>query len=400
MALPGNFIESLAFIHPREILDLIQQKKWPKGGMTLEIVNEVRPADIFCYFGARFGPPNGIQNILRSDHSDNLIHWDWTLRHDAGIVSVLGMNFRTELFIYGPLKHAADDKEQLVAQLKADLPNHGSEMSKVRHLLESWKEFVNPYQRIRRSIKKLTEELDALDLRPEEERIDSHWTSDDVNDIKARWENVGTRYSKGFGLCFGIRSMLPVAAEAFVNLLLYVLLKPEIREDQRLRENVIRQPIDVRIRSLSINCVGFSKQPDYASEPCRKYHTLVNERNDLLHGNVVVEKLQFNEVYFWGKVPVFREYHSMWDRSLAVEMNAVGLAILRDEIATVDALIEYLKSCLHEKVRDEIAMIAESYELGLNDKTKRIGLLFPAWLADMRLGPPILADEADNESAQ
>lgn len=37
-----------------------------------------------------------------------------------------------------------------------------------------------------------------------------------------------------------MRSMLPVMAEAFVNLLMYLLMKPTLKKDDRLRENIIR----------------------------------------------------------------------------------------------------------------------------------------------------------------
>ena len=179
--------------------------------------------------------------------------------------------------------------------------------------------------------------------------------------------------------------MLPVLAEAFVNLLLYVLLRPEIKSDQRLRDNLIRQPIDVRIKSLSINCIGFKEKPDYSSPACRSYHTLVNDRNDLLHGNVVVDKLKFNDVHFHGTVPVFREYRSMWERSLGVQMEAVGLRSVRDELAIVEELISYLLSCMEETCRKQIELIASRYELGLNSATQRVGILFPTWLVDFRL---------------
>ena len=57
-------------------------------------------------------------------------------------------------------------------------------------------------------------------------------------------------YSRATGLCFGVRSMLPVMAEAFVNILLYMLMKPALKKDDRLRENLFRQSIDIRIKSL------------------------------------------------------------------------------------------------------------------------------------------------------
>lgn len=340
---------------------------------------------MFCYLGARFGPPNGIQNALRSNDSDNLIHWDWTLRHGQGVITFLGMNFRTEVHIFG-LPPSDDHKPNLVEQLKADFQGHGTKMGEVRENLEQWTEFVNPYQRIRRAVERLLAELDQLNIRPDADRFDPFGSDAPGADVAKQWGELSERYSKGFGLCFGSRSMLPVMAEAFVNLMLYVLMRPEMRRDRRLFENAFRQPIDVRIRSLSISCEGFKQQPDFASEPCRRYHTLVNERNDLLHGNVVIDKLKFNEVYFWGTVPVFKEYRSVWERSLQVEVDTVGLQAARAELATVNGLTEYLLSCLDDKLREAVELMVNRHELGRNEQSGRTGVLFPEWLIDMRPG--------------
>lgn len=195
---------------------------------------------------------------------------------------------------------------------------------------------------------------------------------------------MASRYSKGLGLCFGIRSMLPVLAEAYVNLMLFILMRPDLKGDERLRENTLRQPIDIRIKSLHISCVGFAKPVDYASPQCKAYHSLVNERNDLLHGNVVVEKLRFNEVFFAGNVPVFKTYRSMWERTVGVEIGAVGLSRLAEEVQTVDAFIDYVTGCLKPEVKENIELIADKHDLGWNDKTGRVGVLFPDRLVDMR----------------
>ena len=386
MTLPADFVESLRPIETKEVFKAFTEKPWGDLLAPLEIGNELRPADLFCYLGARFGPPNGVQNILRSDSSDNLIHWDWTLGHERGVIVILGLNFRTDVFIMG---FAPDPthKADLVNQVRADFANRGKGMSKIRKGLEYWIEFVNPYQRIRRAVDRLRAELDDLNLKPEEDRYEPFEAEVSQEDVANRWGELAARYNKGFGLCFGIRSMLPVMAEAFVNLLLYVLMRPEIRSDQRLVENLFRQPIDVRVRSLSINCRGFKSQPDYASDPCRAYQSLVNERNDLLHGNVVIDKLKFNEIHFWGRVPVFREYRSMWERSLQVEADAVGLDALRSELATVQDLCDYLLSCLHDETRQGVDQIVESHELGFNELAGRVGVLFSGWLVDFRAAP-------------
>ena len=386
MSLSDDFIRTLRRIDPGEMEEMLRAKARPRGFLAIELRNDVRPVDLYCYLGARFGPPNGIQNFLRRDDSDNLIHWEWTLGHPAGVVSFQGMNFRTEVWISGSPSIELSDRDQLVDQLKADFPAHGKAMGKIRHHMEDWTEFVNPHQRIQRSVERLLKELDDLKLDPSVDRIDDHWAGFEDEDLERRWNEASTRYARGFSICFAIRSMLPVLAESYINLLMFLLLRDELKKDDRLRENATRQPIDVRIKLLSVNCNGFARQPDYSADACRKYHSLVNERNDLLHGNLVVDKLKFNDVYFLGRVPVFREYRSMWQRSLDIEMQAVGLLNVRDELRVVEDLIVYLESCLDPSIRDHIRQAASSYQLGWNKATGRLGVLFPEQLADMRLG--------------
>lgn len=383
MALPPDLIASLSCPHPKVILEALQARVEPKGCALWAWKTEIAPVDLYCYLGARFGPPNGFQNFLRKDDSDNLIHWEWSLLCPQGTISIFGMNFRTELWLSGEFSVDDQDRLELAKLVKADFANFGKQMSELRKSLELWTEFVNPYQRLRSSVEKLLLELRSLDLKPETEKIPDITSSDEIP--ADHWEGIFSRYSKGLGLCFGIRSMLPVMAEAYVNLMLFVLMRPDIKHDDRLKENTIRQPIDVRIKSLHLTCVGFDKPVDYAHNACKAYHTMVNERNDLLHGNVVLEKLKFNEVYFNGRVPVFNEYRSMWERSVGVEIGAVGLHRLSHEVDTVNALIAYLTECLKPEVKKQLELLSEKRDLGLNQKNGRIGILFPSHLVDMHM---------------
>jgi len=383
MPLAENFLASLTCPHPKVIFDRLLKGPTHRGMVVWKWRSEVSPADLYCYLGARFGRPNGPQNFLRNDSSDNLIHWEWVLDHPSGSIHIQGMNFRTELWVSSGLDVSDADSEILAAQVKADFANYGQKMAEVRKSLEKWTEFVNPYQRLRRAVEKMLSEVHALDLQPETQAIPDLTGVDNIQ--QDRWEEILGRYSKGLGLCFGVRSMLPVMAEAYVNFLLFVLMRPELKSDERLRENTIRQPIDVRVKTLHMTCIGFAKPVDYASPACKAYHTLVNERNDLLHGNVVLEKLRFNDVYFHGRVPVFKEYRSTWERTVGVEINAVGLQRLSEEVATVNAFIEYLSSCMKSDVKKNIDMMSDKRDLGLNQQNGRIGILFSDHLVDMHM---------------
>lgn len=379
MSLPLDFLVSLSAATLEE--SMAKNKQNEKRAL-LEIRNEVTPLDLFCYLGARFGQPNGMQNFLRGDHSDNLVHWDWTLKYRETLIFLWGTNFRTDLFIVGDLPFTEVEKDELVLQIRADMKNFGREMSMVRKNLEHWTEFVNPYWRLTRAITSLKLELSQLNL--VSAFSDTFNTPITASEQFKQWEEVSKTYSKAFGLCFGLRSMLPVQAEAFVNLLIFVLARPDIRADTRLLESIFRQQIDIRVKSLHINCLGFEKAVDYSSPACKRFHTLINERNDLLHGNVVPEKQKFNEVYFLGNVPVFTEYRSMWDRTIGVDSKAVGLERLEAETVTVTEFVEFVLSCLKPKAGEFMRNITKKRDLAKNHEDDRIGMLFPDQLIDSR----------------
>lgn len=386
MTLPSDFIESLKYLHPKQILEQLRSEDRPKGSQCWSFTNEIKPVDLYCYFKARFGPPNGIQNFLREDTSDNLVHWNWTFSYGAGLVDIQGTNYRTDVWLIGPLGLSLVDREDFLKSVKDDFAKFGVEIKKCRNSLEHWIEFVNPYQRIRRAVLQLSDELRSLELDQLSE-LSNVLDEEDRESALRYWDEAARKFNRGFGLCFGIRSMLPIMAEAFINLILYLLMRTEIKTDTRLKENAFKQPIDVRVKSLSINCRGFKHPIDYSNPACGRYHSVVNERNDLLHGNVNIGKLKFNEIYFHGTVPIFKQYRSMWQRSLGVEGQAVGLDKVSEELAIIDDFITYVLSCIDDKLRPNIEYMLSRLELGLNTREDRLGVLFSERLVDSMAGP-------------
>lgn len=388
MKLEADFVEQLAAVHPGEFAEKLQSDDRPHFDTHWKLENEIKPADLYCYLYGRFGPPNGIQNFLRGDHSENLIHWEWTLRAHGRIILLQGHNFRTELWVSGE-ELPPSARDQLVANVKATFPQYGQTMGKVRKALEHWVEFINPYHRIRSSVECLMSELEALDVAGQTSRRGGVGEYESPEAWSKEWGRQAEIVSKATGLCFGVRSMLPVMAEAFINLLMYLLMKPALKRDDRLRENLIRQPIDVRIKSLSHNCTGFKSDIDYSHEFCRRYHTLVNERNDLLHGNVVIEKLKFNELYFNGRVPIFESYSSMWERAFGVATKSVGMDLLHEERQVVEDFINYVISCLEDKKQEQVRAFCARRDLGMCLDDGHLGILFSGQLVDMVPGPRV-----------
>lgn len=374
--LPKDYVASFEVVHPKDIAEAFLEKRAPQPSTMWALGNEVRPSDLYCYLGARFGPPNGLQNFLRRDDSDNLVHWEWYLKTSVGFITLAGLNFRTDAWITGA-KLPESEKAELLRQIKADFANYGKGMGHLRKdHLEPWIEFVNPYQRLRRAVKQLLKELDELKLDPSSDALPSLLESEDMDAATKQWRDRAADYSRAIGLSFGIRAMVPVMAESFVNLLFFILAHPPARADKQLFDGIFRLPMHVRIRSLPYYCLGFKGPIDSNHQAIRDYLQLVDTRNDLLHGNIDIEKLKFNELYFHGKVPIFNEYSTMWERSLGVAHRAVGLTEVHAEIAVVDAFVEYLLELLQDAVGEQIKMMSEKFDLGIRKDTGRLGMLF------------------------
>lgn len=379
-------LDQCEVIHPHCLVNVISGGKLPQGGGIWTIENEIKPSDLYCYLYAKFGKPNGIQNFLRSDDSDNLIHWDWAFAHEQGIIMIMGLNMRTEVHLVGDWDFANCSKQNFIDHIKRDLGNYGKKMSEFRaEVLEDWEVISNPYRQLRDSITELQGHLSALgiDVHAEKPSMAAGQHSEENNE---EWSALLRKYNHGIGLSMAIRAMTPVLAESFINLLIFILCRPDIKNNSRLYQNYVRSNIDVKVQSLHINCIGFKHSIDWTSKPCGQYNSVINERNDMLHGNVVVEKLKFSEIFFNGKVPVFKKYEGMWQQSMGVAVDAAGIDKVAPDLKAVDEFIEYVFSCLTDGVREQVRVLINRRDIGINKKTKRLGALLPEAVVDFWCG--------------
>ena len=381
-------------IPPPELATIFKDKLLPKGtGIQWYLQNQIKPSDLYCYLYCKFGPPNGLQNFFRKDDSDNLIHWDWTLSHPLGMIMILGMNTRTEIQLLGNWDIQNCDREQLIDYIKRDIAAYGKKMSEFREKsLEDWIMFVNPYSQFRDAITQLKGGLDELVLDPAAEKLPNPHPGASTDEFAKKWNELGDKYSKGVGLAIGIRAMAPVLAESYINLLLFVLCRQDIKENERLYNSAVRTNIDIKVQSLHINCNGFAKSVDWKSPECRAYNSVINDRNDLLHGNVVIEKQKFSEIYFLGKVPVFKQYTDMWQQSIGVSVDACGLERVQSDLDTIDEFIAFVTSCLEPSAKEHVEFLSGRRDLGFNKKTKGVGVLLPTHIVEFGAFRLVLPD--------
>lgn len=368
-----------------------QEKASPATPKDLEglslwhLIKSVKPVDIYCYLNARFGPPNGMQMLFKSNDSDNLFQWHYTLHYEEERIEIMCTNYRIEVmhsFAFPDHQFAVD---QFLLDIKRDYQNYKKEISDFRKTLEKWNIFVNPFFHNKSVMEYQVNALDEL-------KIDSLSDVPETitEDNQKYFNEIAVKYTQATALAFSIRMLAPVYAESFVNTLIFLLADDDVKKDKRLYDSIIRQNIDIRVKQLHRNCNGFVHPVDYNNvEACKKLHTLFNNRNDLLHGNIDPKKSVYDTFYFQGKTPLPLEFKNMFTQAHSASMNVYSPKQALQDYEVVQDFIAYVLMCLDEKLDKQVRHFLETQNPGWNDKTGRVGILFPQHYADSHIGVSI-----------
>lgn len=295
---------------PREVLNFVQssnakEHKKPKSeGLQRYVLNvrqHLRPVDVYSYLIARFGRPNGFQNFLRKDDSDNLVHWDFLMRSGETDIYIAGVLRELQIVVTEPLSD--EQWKSLIVGLKQDFKRVAMEKSAITKTFEKFIVFQNKFV----SIASLCADLhDRITDAPKTETILTFPTEDeDIELHKTKLDLQRKGLDELFGNCLKLKLMTPIMAEAFINMVILTFCKDRIRNDRKAYEGFVRARIPERLNLLPKYCDGFDKAIDRNSTEYKDFMRIVNERNFLLHGNVDPMRESIETVYFEGKRPLF-----------------------------------------------------------------------------------------------
>lgn len=353
-------IQKLEYIDQRLVVLEAQQKssliKTDRDYSLWVDINNIKPIDLYCYLQVRFGKPNGLHNLFRADDSDNLIHWDYILDYEGYRIHVMCMTYRIEIHKSIDFQDQKFAKDQFINDLKNDLRNYGKQISQYRSQIETWHLFINPFKRIKTAIDSNLKELEELKISdikyPDFKKLNSR--------IKKEMELVGAKFSKANTLGINISLTLPIYAEAFINFIIFTLAKTKANEDREKYEKYIRSPINERVKNLHLMCNGFNCAVDYNNnDSCKEFQSVMNIRNEMLHGNVNPNTNHFDTVYFEGKVPLFAKFTSLAFDSYVASQTGIEFETLLKRYESIQNFISYILTCMEIPVAKQIIIMLD-----------------------------------------
>lgn len=346
--------------------------KWVNDG-------SLSPLSLYCYLKSRFGSPNGALMITRAPSIDNLIHWHYSLIAGSAAIDILGLSFRTEFMVKSRYPVVDSTWDELSDALKRDFSAHGPEMSTVRGELEEWHLLANPHARLTRIVRNFLAKLNGLGV--EQIQIPVMPKSNSEDDYRAHFAEQSKCievYREAIAYSSAIQVLCPVWVESFINLTLLALTRPEFRGDRRLFTNLIRAPIDVRVKTLHINCLGFMKPIDPERTEFKKFHSLMNRRNDSLHGNVDPESPPMGKVYFdMYNILLFEKETTVMDIVLRDALAAVDPLQSSADVLVVEGFQMFILEHLDPDTRAGFGIAIEQDQVGWRPKTQTFGTVLP-----------------------
>jgi len=352
-----------------------KKKNGPKKrGSNLIIQKMASPFDIYTYLHARFGPPNGLQTFLARDDSDNLFHWDYYLKAAGKSLTFTGAAQEVHVWFNDNLSDAECLK--FIENLKVDFRRVGRSKREFAATLEKWNIFPNQYLSIAERCADLYESIETA--LPKVNRaifgdnfsyknLQTHINNKTLVKLITRLTTAPTE----------LAVLMPVMFESFIGLLISGLIKPELKQNQRMFESFRRSPLDIKIMDLANRCKGFKRPIDYNNPSFSRYRNIINKRNDIIHGNIDPSKDVLYNVYFHNKIPI---YKSGGDR---IQQYFISLLdqykpqqVLEDYIATHDFIAEILGH-LEPQVRESLLLVMGDSQPGWDEKRNIFGHLFP-----------------------
>jgi len=364
---------------PKELVAMLKDKRKPgeakpapRGRLKALVFRaKLKPVDVYAYLRARFGTPNGFQNLARKDDSDNWIHWDFSLKAGDEDVYIAGASREIHIFLSEALK--PEEWRDLVRGLKADFARIGPAKSKMMGTFEKFVLFQNKYAALADICADLHATIvDAPAYKPLKIKIPRRRPKGDSIPVT----EPGDRATELYAACTQLALLTPVMAEAFIHMLVLTLRNEAFRKDDEALRAFVREKVPDRIGRLHEVCMGM-RPVDRTTPLYGRFMTVISKRNFALHGNVDPEGEAMETVYFEGKRPLYAETGHHISRFFEDLERLHHPGVVRADYEDVHGFLHELTTYLEPRFQTFLEGVIDDRFPGFEVRKRAVTRLFP-----------------------
>jgi len=343
-------------------------------GTSVDVPEHYSELDIFCLFLARFGRPNGFLSFAIDPNGDPDAPWKWDFIFrlpGIGTIEVCRSWKHLEL----RTRSVKVKKKELLEFLSFNLDLHKDKISEARQTLQDYRLLINPYKRHELLAESAKEDLNSTEVvepfYPESISASSEEIRRHGESLVAYIKTMEKEAAYSINLCTHSAYMV----EAYLNLMLAVLMRPEIKGDKAILKETIERPWRRKLQHIHLDCEYVSKA-DLGNAIVRDVGKVFELRNKVVHSYPDKDDLTVAHMWFFKNFPVLRnplpfdKYQIAMNNSLPTRQQALDC-----HIAALK-MVEFLSSLISQEVKDMFEYLAGSNPIGFNEAIGKYSVPF------------------------
>ncbi len=334
-------------------------------GTVVDVPEDYSEIDIFCLFQARLGRPNGPMTSAIGFDGDPNAPWKWDFIFSLPGIGTIEV-CRSWKHIELHTRRVTVSKEELLGFLTFNLEIHKEKIAEARKALEDYCLIINPYKRHKLLAKSAKEDLDSIKViepyYPESMMASSDQIRLHNESIDAYKKAMDKETAYSITLCTHSAYMV----EAYLNLMLAIFIRPEIKEDKSIFKETIERRWKLKLRRLHLDFRYVSKA-DLGSAIVRNVENMFRLRNKVAHSYPDKDDLTVAHMWFFKNFPIlnnpvpFDKYQIAMNNRLPTRQQA------QDSYDDALKMVEFLLSLIDKNVKEHFEFLAESNPIGFNE---------------------------------
>lgn len=354
-----------------------KRKNTKKAGYLWSVSEKINPLQVYLYLKVRFGKPNGLQMLFKNKTSDNLIHWEWMVSYKNHMMHFTGFNFHFNIMISESQDGIETDKDLFIRMLKKDFGKYRKQMDDEFKKLEQWFLFINPYYHYTDLVQDLFTKLKRTKL-ANPTKASRPSSTKEMLELNKLTKNLHKAFTTGMLL----KLLIPIWIESFVNLILVLYMKEELKRDKKVFEDKKRQSIFKKIKSLHLDCYGFTEEI-YDSELI-EIKKIFKSRNRYLHGSFEPKFNPATTVYFDSRtILLFNSFTYAPSLIKNLLLNEVNEVTLDKEITAGEEFILRVFHKIDSQLNNHLKRLTHENFPGWDEKRHILGAVLPGMFVDL-----------------
>lgn len=154
--------------------------------------------------------------------------------------------------------------------------------------------------------------------------------------------------------------------EAYLNLMLAIFVKPEVKEEKAIYKETIRRGWRKKLKRIHLDCRHISKA-DLTNSIVRDLGQVFDLRNKIAHSYPHKDDLIVERMFFYKNFPILRNPVPFDTFQVAANNRLPTRSQAKNCYDKAQKMVDYLSSLIEDKARANFEIFADSNPIGFNE---------------------------------